>query len=109
MAIVDGSGLPLTVHMASSSPHEITLVEATVAATLTYELTQRLIGDRTYDSDSVDDILAGNNIEFITPNRRKRQHATQDGRPLKRCKRRWRFNASYPALQAVPNSYSTGE
>jgi transposase len=90
MAIADASGLPLAVHTASASPHEITLVEATVDATLTYGLPQRLVGDRAYDSDSLDDILAADNIELIAPHRSNRKHATQDGRPLRRYKRRWK-------------------
>ena len=32
MAISDGHGLPLAVHVASASPHEVTLVDATLAA-----------------------------------------------------------------------------
>src|SRR4051794_15296732 len=33
MAIADATGLPLAVHTASASPHEVTLVDATIEAT----------------------------------------------------------------------------
>jgi hypothetical protein len=51
MAIGDRHGLPIAVHVASASPHEITLVDATLAARFLHELLTRLIGGRGYDSD----------------------------------------------------------
>ena len=51
MAISDGHGLPLAIHVASASPHEVTLVDATLAASFLDALPARLIGDRGYDSD----------------------------------------------------------
>ncbi len=87
----DAHGLPIAVHTASASPHEIILTETTVYATFTYGLPQQLIGDLAYDRDSLDDILAANNIELIAPHRRNRKHATQDGRPPRRYNRRWKF------------------
>ena len=53
MAIGDRHGLPLAVHVASASPHEVTLVDATLAA-VSQPAPQRLIGDRGYDSDRLD-------------------------------------------------------
>ena len=49
MALADRSGLSLAVHPASASPHEVTLVEATLEASFLGEEPQRLIGDRAYD------------------------------------------------------------
>jgi hypothetical protein len=47
---------------------------------------ERLIADRAYDSDALD---AENGIELIAPQRRNRKKAkTQDGRRLRRYKRR---------------------
>jgi transposase len=49
-----------------------------------------LIGDRAYDSDPLDHELARRNIEMIAPHKsNRRQRTTQDGRPLRRFKRRW--------------------
>ena len=51
MALADRSGVPLAVHAARASPHEVTLVEATLAASFVGEEPKRLIGDRAYDSE----------------------------------------------------------
>jgi hypothetical protein len=54
MAVADAAGFPLVVHVASASPHEVTLVEATLEKCFTNELPPRLIGDKAYDSDKLD-------------------------------------------------------
>ena len=92
MAIADATGLPLAVHTASASPLEVTLVEATVDATVTVGLPKRLVGDRAYDSDPLDAKLAADGIELITPHRKGRvRPASRDGRVLRRYKRRWKI------------------
>ena len=58
MAFSDGSYVPLTLHAQSSaSPHEVTLVEATLASAFLKEQPKRLIGDKAYDSDPLDQTL----------------------------------------------------
>lgn len=92
MALADASGLPLAVHAASASPHELTLVEATLAASCAGEEPERLIGERAYDSDPLDGALEERGIEMIAPHRRNRKkRKTQDGRKLRRYKRRWKI------------------
>jgi transposase len=92
MAICDGHGLPLAVHVASASPGETTLVDATLAQRFLRALPTRLIGDRGYDSDPLDRHLADRfGIELISPNRANRRTRTQDGRPLRRYRRRWKI------------------
>jgi len=79
----DASGLPVVLHTASASPHEITFVEATVDEAVTVGQPERLVGDRAYDCDPLDD------IELIARHRKGRiKPATQDGRALRRHKRR---------------------
>jgi transposase len=91
MAIADRAGLPLAVHVEAASPHEVTLVEPTLAACALDERPERLIGDKAYDSDPLDERLAGQGIELIAPHRANRKKPkTQDGRPLRRYKRRWK-------------------
>ena len=91
MAISDGHGLPLAVHVASASPGETTLVEATLAQRFLRSLPARLIGDRGYDSDRLDQRLEDRyGIEMIAPNRGNRRQ-TQDGRALRRHRRRWKI------------------
>jgi hypothetical protein len=45
MALTDATGLPLAVCAASASPHEVTLVEAALAASFLRERPERLIAD----------------------------------------------------------------
>jgi hypothetical protein len=67
MALADASGLPLGVQATSASPHEVTLVEATLAASCAREEPERLVGDRAYDSDPLDEALAERGMEMIAP------------------------------------------
>src|SRR5712692_4929723 len=50
-AIVDRRSLPLAVHVACASPHEVRLVDATLEDRFIAPYPPRLIGDRAYDSD----------------------------------------------------------
>jgi transposase len=100
MAIADRAGLPLAIHIESASPHEVTLVEHTLQARFTEQAPQRLIGDRAYDSDPLDETLKTQGIEMISPHRRNRSKPkTQDGRPLRRYKRRWKVERLMGWLQ----------
>ena len=63
----------------------------------------RLIYDRAGDSDPLRDRLAERGIELICPHRRGRvRAATQDGRPLRRYRKRWIVDRSIGWLQAFP-------
>jgi transposase len=88
MAIADRQGLPIAVHVESATPHEVTLVRATLATRFVRLLPARLIGDNAYESDRLDAALARRGVELIAPHRRTRRHRTQDGRPLRRYQRR---------------------
>ena len=99
MAIADASGLPLAVHTASASPHEVTLVEATLDEVVTVGRPERLVGDRAYDSDPLDERLAQRGVELIAPHRSNRsRRATQDGRSLRRYRRRWKVERLFAWL-----------
>jgi hypothetical protein len=87
MGIVEGHDLPISVLIASATPHEVTLAEATVAARVMEEVPEHPIGDKAYDSDSLDADLAAAGIEMIAPHRHKRQHPMQDGRALSQYRR----------------------
>ena len=79
MAVVDRHGLPVAVHVASASPYEPHLVPATLDARFFADLPTRLIGDRSYDSDPLDDsLMTTYSIEMIAPHRCGRAR-TQDG------------------------------
>ena len=99
MAIADGHGLPLAVDVASASPAEVRLVISTLEARFVPELPERLIGDKAYDSDPLAAQLAEGGVELIAPNRENRTVKTQDGRPLRRYKRRWKIERLFAWLQ----------
>jgi transposase len=100
MAIADGSGLPLAVNVASASPHEVTLTESTIDKLWVSEKPELLIGDKAYDSDPLDQRLREERgIELIAPHRDNRSKpATQDGRPLRRYRRRWKVERLFAWL-----------
>ena len=100
MAVADGSGLPLAVHTEKASPHEVRLVEHTVCERLTDERPEKMIGDKAYDSDALDKQLKKLDIELIAPHKANRTKAkTQDGRKLRRYKRRWKIERLFAWLQ----------
>jgi len=67
-------------------------VEGVLAGCFLDELPERLIGDKAYDSDPLDQQLADEyGIEMISPNRAKRKCMTQDKRSLRRYRRRWKI------------------
>ena len=58
-----------------------------------------LIGDKAYDSDPLDARLAERGVEMIAPHRKNRKRAkTQDGRPLRRYRRRWKIERLFAWL-----------
>ncbi len=91
MVLVDARGLPVAVDTASASPHESRLVQQLFDWMLPAAPPERVIGDKAYDSDALDDELAQDGIEMIAPHRRNRrpENVTQDGRPLRRYTRRF--------------------
>ena len=98
MVVVDGQGVPLGNHLDAASPAEVTLVEATLATIAVPRAgpgrprtrPERLIGDKAYDSDPLRERLRARGIEPIFPHRKNRvAPPTQDGRKLRRYRRRW--------------------
>lgn len=101
MGIADGHGLPLALRAESASPAEVKLVEATLAERFVAEVPERLIGDKAYDSDRLDAQLMQNyGTEMIAPNKINRRVPTQDGRPLRRYRKRWKIERLFERLFA---------
>ena len=99
MAVADGAGLPVAIHTTSASPHEVTLVEATLEQSFVAVGPERLIGDRAYDSDRLDAQLEAQGIDMITPHKSNRvRKATQDGRKLRRYRHRWKVERLFAWL-----------
>jgi len=87
--------------VASASLHEVTLVEATIENSFVVRIPERLICDKAYDSDGLDNYLKEQRgIEMVAPYRGKRKRPrTQDGRKLRRYKRRWKVERLFAWLQ----------
>ena len=100
MAITDRHGLPLAVSVASASPHETQLVEATLAQRFLRAKPEKIIGDRAYDSDGLDQRLRRRHgVELIAPHRsNRRKPKSQDGRALRRYRRRWKVERFFAWL-----------
>jgi len=99
MVVVDGAGVPLGDHLHSASPAEVRLAETTLAAIQVgrrhragrpRQKPARVIADKAYDSDPLRKRLQQRGIELICPHKKNRvRPPTQDGRALRRYRRRW--------------------
>ena len=106
MLVTDGKGTPLGLHVDSASPGETTLLETVLAdvrvprpsAGHPRTKPERLIADRGYDSDALRGRLAKRGIPLIAPHRKSRRRPRQDGRPLRRYRRRWIIERSFAWL-----------
>ena len=91
VAITEKSGRPVSVLITDASCHEVRLVEAALDACWTSETPAVLIGDKAYDSDPLDALLRCRGVEMVAPHKKNRKRpATQDGRRLRRYKRRFK-------------------
>jgi transposase len=96
MVLVDGRGLPRGVRLESASPGEATLAVATLGEVRVprekgrpRQKPKRVIADRAYDSDPLRERLKKRGIELIVPYRSNKLRRYEDGRKLRRYKRRW--------------------
>lgn len=99
-AITVGDSIPIAVSVQAAPPHESQLVEEALGHSFLDELPERLIGDKAYDSDGLDQQMQEQyGIEVIAPHRGTRKEPTQDGRPLRRYRRRWTIERLFAWLQ----------
>lgn len=73
-------------------------MEDTLDSVLIGQLPPKLVGDKAYDSDKLDAALLERGVEMIAPNRTNRAK-TQDGRPLRQYKRRWKIERLFAWIQ----------
>lgn len=73
LAITDAGGTVLSVSIQSASPHEVKLVEKVLEERFIEPLPEKLIGDKAYDSDPLDEVLRQQGIDMIAPHRRNRK------------------------------------
>jgi transposase len=99
MAVVDGHGLPLGITIHSASPAEVKLVDNVIESIPGKTLPERMIGDKAYDSTPLAlDLAERYGIKLIAPHRRNRKVKTQDGRGLRRYRRRWKVERFFAWL-----------
>lgn len=100
MAVADRNGLPVAAWTTSGARHESQLVVDTLDARFVEEAPHVLIGDKAYDSDALDEQLKLElGTELISPHRARRvRPSTQDGRKLRRYKRRWKVERLFAWL-----------
>ena len=92
--------------MEAATPAEVRLVEPTLlngrigSGRAKRRRPRRLIADRGYDSNPLRALLVARDIEPIIPRRRNNPKAThQDGRKLRRYRRRWVIERTNSWLQ----------
>lgn len=97
MVLVDGQGIPLGVHLSPANLAESHLAEATLAHVAVpragrgrpKQKPARIIADKGYDSRPLYLRLRRRGIQLIAPHLSNRKHRYQDGRCMRRYKRRW--------------------
>jgi transposase len=107
MVVASGQGIPLAAHLDAASPGEATLIETTLANVSVprkgpghpRKNPVRLIYHRAGDSDPLRERLGARGIELICPHRHNRvKPTTQDGRKLRRYRRRWKMERLFAWL-----------
>jgi transposase len=105
--VVAGQGIPLGSILASSSAAEVKLTEQNLDAVSVPRAGQdrpkkrpkRLIGDKGYDSDTPIKCLKKLKIDMIVSYRRNRKKdKKQDGRKLRRYRKRWKVERTFAWL-----------
>ena len=100
MVLTDGNGLPLGVDVESANCAEVNLVERLLDSAITDYVPNKLIYDKAADSDKLRDRLEERNVELICPHRSNRvRPSKQDGRALRRYRRRWIIERTISWLQ----------
>lgn len=100
MALADSAGLPIAVTIADGSRHDVSLVDQTLDQAVTDFLPSKLIADKAFDSAELAERLrAERYVELIAPKRKRNNRRIQDGRPLRRYKRRWKVERLFGWLK----------
>ena len=96
MLCTDGAGVPLAVLTESASRSEVRLIEPLIEkVTLQNRQPARLLYDKAGDSDELRYRMEDRSIDFISPHRSNRvRPRIQDGRKLRRYRRRWKVERS---------------
>ena len=97
---MDAQGLPWGVDTTGANHHEVKLIEPLLAKRLLRRKPKRLIYDGAADSDPLWNRLRKRGIDLISPHRASRvRPPVQDGRKLRRYRRRWKVERSISWFQ----------
>lgn len=99
MLVADGKGNPIGITIESASPHEVKLAVDAIENVQTKGRPERVIGDKAYTSKKLRSELADEGIELIAPDKENAKHKMQDGRKLRRYRRRWKVERVFAWLQ----------
>lgn len=90
MVLTDATGLPLAIDIEAANVAEVDLIEQLFDSAVTPYVPNKLIYDKAADCDPLRQRLTERNVDLICPHRKNRvRDATQDGRKLRRYRRRW--------------------
>ena len=91
--VCDGGGLPVGVVIAAANVPETQLIEPSLdAIVVECAEPEHLLYDKAADSDPLRERLEDRGVELVTPHRKNRRRAPrQDGRALRRYKRRFKI------------------
>ena len=101
MVVADGQGLPVGGTLESASPAEVKLAPEAIinASERLGRWPCRLIADKAYDADWLRNVLNMVGAELICPHRRgRKRQAIQDGRKLRRYRKRWKVERLFAWL-----------
>jgi transposase len=101
--VIDGRGVPLAVVPAAADVAEVDLAEPALAdlpAGIAVPAGVPVVADKGYDSDPLRDRLAAAGFTLVSPHRdNRRKPPTNDGRRLRRYRRRWLVERTNAWLQ----------
>lgn len=103
MALADGRGNPLGVAIAPGNRHDVVLTDLTLDACFLETLPPKLIGDKAWDSSKLQHALRQERgVELVAPKRggARPSKRRQDGRALRRMKRRWKVERLFAWLKS---------
>ena len=97
MVLVDGAGLPLGMLLSSANRPEAHLAEETLDQVAVPRVgpgrpkkkPKRIIADKAYDWRTLWERMKKRGVDFISPHLSNRKNPYQDGRKLRRYRRRW--------------------
>jgi transposase len=100
LVLTDGNDTPLSSIITAANVSEVHAIETLVDECRTSRLPKRLLYDKAADADWLRESLATRGVELICPHRsNRRQPPLQDGRSLRRYKRRYQIERSISWLQ----------